>query len=347
MKIINTALCSFGMSGRVFHAPFISIHPGFNLYGVWERSKKQAVEKYPDVVTYRSIEQLLNDSFIDLVVVNTPNYTHYQYAKKALESNKHVIIEKPFAITGDECQELIQLAIAKNRKLSVFQNRRYDSDFKTVKKILQQQLLGELVEAEIHYDRYKKELSPKIHKEIPGPGTGALYDLGAHLIDQALQLFGSPEAVFADIRIVRPTSRVDDYFDLLLYYSTFRVRLKSNYLVRESLPGFILHGRKGSFIKPRTDIQESMLQAGMIPSINGWGAEPLSEQGLLHAEIDGKVVKEYIHSECGNYGEYYEGIYEAIINDGRLPVTPEEGMEIITIINASFKSNHDKKLVYL
>jgi predicted dehydrogenase len=203
---INTALCSFGMSGVLFHAPFIHVNKGFNLYAVWERSKNLADQKYGGVKTYRTLENMLAAEEVELVVVNTPNYTHYDYAKKALLAGKHVIVEKPFTITVKEGEELITLAKNQNRMLSVYQNRRYDSDYKTVKKIIAEGWLGELVEVEIHFDRYKEELSPKIHKEIPGPGTGALYDLGSHLIDQVLQLFGMPQAVFADIQIIRPVS---------------------------------------------------------------------------------------------------------------------------------------------
>ena len=216
-----------------------------------------------------------------------------------------------------------------------------------MKKILDQQLLGQLVEVEIHFDRYKEEPGPKLHKETPGPGTGSLYDLGSHLIDQALQLFGFPEAVFADIQIVRAVSKVDDYFDLLLYYPKMRVRLKSSYQVREPLPGFILHGSKGSFIKPKTDVQENLLLAGVTPGNKDWGTEPASEKGLLHTEKNGETIREYINSEQGNYGDYYDGIYESIINGKPLPVTAEQALDIIKIIVASFKSSNEKKVIFL
>jgi len=347
MEPINTAICSFGMSGKVFHAPFISVNPGFNFYAVWERSKNLAQEKYSNVKTYRTLEDMLADDLVELVIVNTPNYTHYEYVKKALEAGKHVIVEKPFTVTTEEGNELIALAKKQNKKLSVYQNRRYDSDYKTIKKVVEAKLLGDLVEVEMHFDRYKEELSPKVHKEIPGPGTGSLYDLGSHLIDQALQLFGMPQKIFADIQAMRPISKVDDYFELLLYYEKMRVRVKSSYVVREALPGYIFHGLKGSFIKPKTDVQETMLQAGEIPRKKDWGKEPDSEEGLLHTEIDGKEVREYIPSEQGNYGEYYDGIYEAIRNGKPLPVTAEEGVKVIKIIEAAYKSNETKKVVYL
>lgn len=336
---VNTALCSFGMSGWVFHAPFIHVNPRFSLYGVWERTKNLAVQKYPGVKTFRALEEILSDEQVELVVVNTPNATHYEYAKKCLLAGKHVIVEKPFTITVAEAQKLIDLAAQKERKLSVYQNRRFDSDFRTVRKILQEGWLGHIVEAEIHYDRFRSELSPKQHKETPGPGVGCLYDLGSHHIDQALQLFGMPLEIFADIATMRPVSEVDDYFELLLFYPSLRVRLKSSYQVREALPGYIFHGSAGSFIKAKTDVQENMLQAGSIPGGPDWGTEPPSEKGLLHTEKDGKVIREYVTSLRGNYGDFYDGMYEAIRNNKEVPVSAMDGLKVIRIIEAAFESD--------
>jgi scyllo-inositol 2-dehydrogenase (NADP+) len=333
------------MSGWVFHAPFIQAHPGFKLHAVWERSKNLAAQKYPGVITYRTLEDMLADEAVELVVVNTPNYTHYEYAKKALLANKHVIVEKPLTVKSDEALELIALAAQQQKKISVYQNRRYDSDYRTVKKIVDEKWLGEIVEAEFHFDRYKEELSPKVHKEVPGPGTGSLYDLGSHLIDQTLQLFGEPQAIFADIAIMRPVSKVDDYFELLLYYPNKRVRLKSSYQVREALPGYILHGSKGSFIKAKTDVQETDLQAGKTPGTADWGTEPESEKGLLHTERDGKIIKEYISSLKGNYLDYYEGIYQSLRNDKPVPVSAADGMLVVRVIETAFSSSKLQKVV--
>jgi len=347
MAPIKTALCSFGMSGWVFHAPFIHVHPAFELYAVWERSKNLAEQKYPGVITYRTLEEMLADENIELVVVNTPNYTHYEYARKALLAGKHIIVEKPFTVTTDQGVELMSLAAQHNRMISVYQNRRYDSDYRTIKKILNEGWLGNIVEAEFHYDRYKEELSPKLHKETPGPGTGALYDLGSHLIDQALQLFGMPQAIFADITIMRPISQVDDYFELLLYYPSSRVRLKSSYQVREALPGYVLHGSKGSFIKPKTDVQEALLQAGKIPGTPGWGLEPDSERGLLHTEKNGNIIREQVPSLQGNYLDYYEGIYQCLRHNAPAPVTAEDGLKVVKIIEAAIESSREHKVINL
>jgi len=345
MQPINTALLSFGLSGQVFHAPFLKVHEGFNFYAVWERTKSLAQEKYPSVKTYRSLDDLLNDDTIELVVVNTPSVTHYDYAKKCLQANKNVIVEKPFTPTIKEGEELIALARQKNKLLSVYQNRRYDSDYKVVKKVVDENLLGEIIEAEFHYDRYNDQLSYKVHKETATPGVGIVYDLGSHLIDQALQLFGMPHSVFADIDIIRPNSQVDDYFELLMFYHHFRVRIHSSLLVREQLPAYILNGRKGSFIKAKTDVQEVALQAGKIPDTPNWGAEPENEKGLLHTEKDGKIIREYIASFNGNYMEYYEGIYKALRQQQPPPVTAEEGLNVIRIITAAHESSRQKKVV--
>jgi predicted dehydrogenase len=345
MQPINTALLSFGMSGQVFHAPFLQVHDGFDFYAVWERTKNLAQEKYSSVKTYRTLEELLSDDAIELVIVNTPSITHYEYAKNCLQKHKNVIVEKPFTATVEEGEELIALSKEKNKLLSVYQNRRYDSDYKIVKKVIKENLLGQLIEAEFHYDRYTEQLSYKVHKETPTPGVGIVYDLGSHLIDQALQLFGMPNSVFADIDTLRPSSKVDDYMELLMFYDHFRVRIHSSLLVREQLPAYILHGKKGSFIKAKTDVQEVALQEGKIPNTPDWGKEPESEKGLLHTEKDGKIIKEYLPSPQGNYMEYYDGIYKAIRLQQPLPVTAEEGLNVIRIITAAYKSHQQKTAI--
>jgi predicted dehydrogenase len=347
MPPIKTALLSFGMSGKLFHAPFIHVHPGFELSGAWERSKKIMGEFYPGVQSYPSLEAILEDESIELVVVNTPTATHFDYAKKALLAGKHLVVEKAFTTTVAEAIELKAIAEKVNKKISVYQNRRYDSDFRTVKKIISAGLLGELVEAEIHYDRYKPLLNPKPHKEIQSAGSGLLKDLGPHIIDSAICLFGYPQAIFADIRITRPNSVVDDWFDLLLYYPDCRVRLKSGVFVREPLASFIVHGTKGSFLKNRTDVQEADLLAGKLPNTTNWGIEPPSERGLLHTEKDGQIIREQVLSEQGNYYDYYDGIYNALTHNEPMPVTADEGIQIMRVIEAALLSCQEKKLIYL
>lgn len=345
IKPIRTALCSFGMSGWVFHAPFIAINPGFELYAIWERTKDLGPAAYPGVKTVRSLEAILDDDSIELVVINTPNATHYEYTKKALLAGKHVIVEKPFTVTVPEGEELIALAKKQNKLITVYQNRRFDSDYRTVKKIVDEKLLGDIIEAEIHYDRYKEEPGPKAHKETPGPGTGLLYDLGSHLLDQAIQFFGMPDSIFADITIMRKSSKVDDYMELLLYYPGLRARIKSSYMVREATPSYVFHGTKGSFIKARTDVQEVALQAHVVPGGPDWGVEPDSEKGLLHTEKEGKIIREYVPSLKGNYGDFYDGLYRSIREGAPLLVTAEQGLNIIRVIEAAYQSNKEKKVV--
>ncbi len=347
MPPIKTALLSFGMSGKVFHAPFLQVHPGFQLAGAWERSKKIINESYPGTTSYPSLEAILGDESIDLVVVNTPTGTHFEYTKQALLAGKHVIVEKAFTTTVAEAVELKNIAGQVNKKISVFQNRRWDSDFKTVKKIITEGWLGDLVEAEIHFDRYKPQLSPKPHKEIQGPGSGLLKDLGSHIIDSALCLFGFPKALFADIRITRPDSVVDDWFDILFFYNNLRVRLKGCLYIRESLPGFIVHGTKGSFLKNRTDVQETDLTAGKIPNTPDWGTEPENEKGLLHTEKDGNIIREKVQSLQGNYYDYYDGVYTAITTDGPMPVTAQDGINVMRIIESAIQSCNEKRVIDL
>jgi len=347
MQIINTALLSYGMSGKVFHAPFIVAHLGLNLTGAWERSKKNIQQDYPAVTSYSTLEALLADETVELVIVNTPNDTHFEYAKLALLAGKNIVVEKAFTTTVKEGEELKTLAEKQGKIISVYQNRRYDSDLRTVEKVIADNLLGDIVEAEFHYDRFKPAIGPKVHKERDSAGAGLLMDLGPHLIDEALLIFGMPDAIFADIRVTRQLSKVNDYFDLQLYYPNFRVRLKASGFVREAIPANVVHGTKGSFIKPRADVQEVDLIAGKKPSDPNWGVEPESGWGLLHTEIDGKIVKKFVPSSKGNYGDYYEGIYQAITANKPVPVTAEAGIRTIKVIEAALQSNLEKKRITL
>jgi len=347
MQKIKTALLSYGMSGKVFHAPFLELHPGFELLGSWERSKKLIQEDCPEVKSYPSLESILEDESIDLVIVNTPIDSHFEYAKKVLLAGKHAIVEKAFTSTLAEALELEALAKEKGLKLAVFQNRRWDSELKTVKKVLDEKLLGELVEAEFHYDRYNPILSPKVHKETINSGSGIVKDLGPHLIDQALYLFGFPNAVFGDIRTTREHSLIEDYFDILLYYPDFRVRLKAGFFVREPNPSYVIHGKKGSFLKSRGDVQEDELKLSKKPNLTTWGTEQEGNEGLLHTEIDGKIIKEKVPTLQGNYYDYFDGMYQSIVNDLPEPVTAQDGINVMRIIEAVFQSNEQKRVINL
>lgn len=346
MQKIKTALLSYGMSGKVFHAPFLALHPGFELMGSWERSRKLIQKEYPTARSFPNLEAVL-ESDAELIVVNTPVGTHFDYAKQVLLAGKHALVEKAFTTTVAEAQELTDLAKAKGLKLAVFQNRRWDSDFKTVQKIINDRVLGEIVEAEFHFDRYNPLLSPKIHKETANAGAGILKDLGPHLIDQALCLFGMPNGVFADIRITREHSIVDDYIDILLFYTDKRMRLKAGFFVREANPAFVLHGKKGSFLKPRGDVQEDELKLGKKPNFTIWGTESQDKEGLLHTEINGTIIREKVPTLHGNYYDFFDGLYHAVVENKPEPVTAEEGTNVMKIIEAAIESNNQKKVIDL
>lgn len=346
MKKIKTALLSYGMSGKVFHAPFLHLHPGFELVGSWERSTKNIQNDYPGVKSYDSIEDLLAGD-AELVVVNTPVGTHYQYAKQALLAGKHALVEKAFTTNAAEAEELKAIADEKGLKLCVYQNRRWDSDLKTVKAVLDQKLLGDIVEAEFRFDRYNPALSPKVHKETLNPGAGVLKDLGPHLIDQALYLFGFPDAVFADLRIIRKSSVVDDGMDILLYYPQMRVRLRAGFFFREAVPAYALHGRMGSFLKMRGDVQEDELKAGKKPGTDDWGTEPENLAGILHTEKDGEIIKGIVPTLQGNYYELFEGLYIAITENREVPVPAADGVRTMKVIDAAIQSNEQKRIIQL
>ena len=334
------------MSGKVFHAPFLELHPRFELTGSWERSKKLIQQDYPEVKSYSSLEELLNDD-VDLVIVNTPVETHYEYAKKVLEAGKHALVEKAFTTTTAEAEELLDLARQKGLKLSVYQNRRWDSDFKTVKEVIDEKLLGDVVEAEFRFDRYNPNLSPKTHKETANAGAGVLKDLGSHLIDQAIHLFGLPDAVFADLRITRKNSLVDDLMDILLYYPDKRVRLRAGFFFREAVPAYAVHGTKGSFLKSRGDIQEDELKTGKKPTLEGWGIEPEDKAGILHTEKHGEVYRGHIPTRPGNYYGLFDALYHSITEDKPEPVPAEDGIKVMKVIDAAIQSSEQKKVIQL
>ncbi len=346
-NIIKTGICSFGMSGKLFHAPFIQAHPGFELAGIVERNNNDSRERYPESTLYRSVEELIADKEIQLIVVNTPTHLHYEQVKMALLAGKDIVIEKPFTVRVKEAEELTELASKQNRKLSVFQNRRYDGDFRAVKKVLDEKLLGDIREVEIRYDRYRPGYGGKPHKEGDFPGAGIIYDLSPHLVDQALQLFGWPKALFDDVWKMREDVLPPDYFEMLFYYDKFRVRLKATCISRETVPGYMLHGMKGSFLQQRSDMQEQQLMAGVTPSLDNWCPAPAQPDGLLHTEINGEVIRRQQTSEPGNYIEYYDDVWKFLTGKGPNPVPGEDGIKTIRIIEAALESAAKGRVVSL
>ncbi len=338
-RIIKVGLSSYGMSGMVFHGPLLRIHPGFEVVKVLERTKNNAAAAYGNQVVVRNFNDLLAGKAIELIVVNTPDATHFELAKAALNAGKHVVLEKPFVQRVEQGEELIELARQKGLILTVFQNRRWDGDFLTVKKVIENQLLGRLVEFESHFDRYRNFIQPNTWKETSEAGTGIVYNLGSHLIDQALFLFGKPESVHADIRTMRTGGEVDDFFDIDLFYPHVKVKLKSSYLVREEGPRFILHGTEGSFLKWGLDPQEAALKAGQLPGNPGWGTEEEKDWGVLNTTSGGVHIKGRIETLAGNYPAFYANLYETLVNGAGPAVKAEEALLGMQVIEAALESS--------
>jgi len=343
---ITTALLSYGMSGEIFHAPFLTLHPGFQLKKVVERSKKKITQRYPQVISVSDRAEVLLDPSIELVIVNTPNETHYPFVKEALNAGKHVVVEKPFTVTSGEGKELIALAKAKNKILTVFQSRRFDGDFKTVQQVVKDGWVGKIVEFEVHYDRFRNYIEPNTWKEEAKPGTGILYNLGSHMLDQVLILFGKPNEVDARVGIQRPGGAVDDFYDIRLTYQDLLVIVKSSYLVREQGPRYILHGVEGSFVKYGIDPQEQDLKNGKLPgNTDDWGKEDEQWWGKINTTVNGAHVEKKIETLPGNYKGFYDNLYDAIRNQKPLAVSPEEAKEVIRLIEVCYESSKLKKAI--
>ncbi|CAN5743630.1 Gfo/Idh/MocA family oxidoreductase [soil metagenome] len=344
---IKTAIIGFGVAGKYMHAPFIKTQPEhYEVVAVLERHKNESKELFPSAVIARSVEELLAINEIELVIITTPNDTHFPYAKAALLAGKHVVVDKPFTITSAEALELIELSKQLNKVISVYQNRRYVSDFLTIKRLLHNKLLGEVHEFEAHYDRYRPEAKPNAWREEAAPGSGILHDLGAHLIDQAFYLFGLPEEITADIRMQRSHAKAIDNFELKLGYGFKKVILKSGMLVRESGPRYVIHGTIGSFIKYGEDPQEVFLRAGKLPTeVPNWGAEDESIQGMIHTDISGHTFNEKYPSVKGDYGYYYENLYKTLRADVPLREKPEHAYNVIKLIELAEESSAKKATI--
>ena len=324
---ITAGIMSYGMSGRIFHAPFLATNPGFTFKAVVERHEKKAGKRYPSVISYDSIDELLNDDEIELVVVNTPNDTHFDYALKALNTGKHVLLEKPAAATSAEVKIMFDAARKVKRHLMLYQNRRWDSGFLQVKEVIESGRLGQLIEVYFRMDRYKRALSPKLFKETAAtPANGLVYDLGAHLVDNTICLFGKPLSFTKTTGIYREGSEVPDYFNYHLSYpNQLNVYLTSGLLIAEVLPGFAIHGTLGSFVKERCDVQEAQLDTGMLPTDDGYGIEPAGSDGkLVIMDFDNKRNVEYLTPPKGNYNGLYEAVYNTIRNNTLYPITEEQ-----------------------
>ncbi len=345
MQPIKTAIASYGMSGMVFHAPLLHVNRGYEIVSFLERSRENSKTRYPYARIETKFDNLCNDNSIELIIVNTPDHTHYELAKKAIMAGKHVVVEKPFTLKYYEAVELAELASFKGIILTVFQNRRWDGDFLTVSKVIGQKLLGRLVEYESHFDRYRNYIQPHTWKEDSSTGSGNLYNLGSHLIDQALVLFGKPEWVNADIRTMREGGMVDDSFEIWLGYNGIKVSLCSSYLVREPGPRFTLHGTDGSFLKWGIDPQEERLKQGELPDGVDWGRENEKEWGIINTALNGSQIRRKYETHPGNYNHFYDNLYNVIRKGDDPDVTPEQAALVIRIIEKAFESNKEGKAV--
>ncbi|MGA7341269.1 MAG: Gfo/Idh/MocA family oxidoreductase [Terracidiphilus sp.] len=338
--MIRVGLIGFGLGGRVFHAPLISSVEGLELAAVWERTSSKAAERYPGIVTCRSLEELLADSSLALIVVTTPNATHFELARQILCAGKSVVVDKPTAVTSAQIAELMSLAAEQNLLLVPFHNRRWDSDFQTIQKLLHEEAVGRLVHFESRFDRWRPTLpTDRLWKDDPALGGGLLLDLGTHLGDQALALFGKPAAVSAEIRRERDGAGANDSFTVRLRYPGFLATLGSNSLSLPAGARFHLRGTNGNYWKYGVDPQEAALQKVARISDPAWGREPASSWGTLHVGIDGGTVSRPVEPVPGDYRLYYAGVRDALLRKAPPPVAALDAWRVARLLEWAAESS--------
>ena len=320
-------LIGYGMAGRVFHAPLISAVDGLELRSIVQRHGDEAAARYPAAAIARDAAALFEDSAIDLVVVATPNDSHFDLGRRAIEAGKHVVIDKPFTVSASEARALIALARERSRILTVFQNRRWEGDFLTIRRLLDAGVFGRLVSFEARFDRFRNVPKPNAWRETDAAGSGILYDLGSHLVDQILSLFGRPERVEADVRRERSFGS-DDAFDIRMEYPGMRAFLRAGMLVREPAPRYTIRGTDATFVKFGKDPQEADLAAGRSPREAGWGTDAPEQWGTLFSDRG----EERIETLPGNYAGFYENVRDAVRGDAKLEVDPETAATTIEIL---------------
>lgn len=340
---INVAVLGFGLSGSTFHAPLINSVTGLNLTHILSSQKDKIAQAYPTVAVVNTLSEILINPDIDLVVNTLPNSKHYEITKQCLLAGKHVIVEKPFVIESKDGRELIDLARKHNLMLSVYHNRRWDNDFLTLKRELPK--LGKIYLYESYFDRFRPTINLLKWREQSGIGNGILYDLGSHLIDQAIDLFGIPTSIFADLEQQRLNSQAVDYFQLTLFYSQHRVILGSSSVIANHRPIIAVYGEQASYVKYGLDPQESMLKSGLTPIDTNYGSEDSSRFGIFSSMIDDTIVHKQVASELGCYQQYYSEIYGCLINHSKIPVSAESALNTIKIIEAAKLSNELKSVI--
>jgi len=353
---IGVAVIGFGLAGQVFHAPFVSAVPGLRLEVIVQRKGDEAGKAYPSARILRSVEEALKDAKVQLVVVGTPNETHFDLAKQALLAGKHVVIDKPFAATSAEAKELKDLAEKQGVVLAPFHNRRWDGDFLTVRRLLAEEAVGRLVTYESHFDRFRPMPRENTWKEGANAANGLLMDLGPHLVDQALALFGAPVGITASVRKDRDKTDIEDAFDITLEYFGYsgqhglRAHCRSSMLACDAAPRFLLHGTKGSFKKYGLDPQEPALVGGAkVPRAGEgeWLADPEAPWGTLTVAPvladPGTLVRTKVKTELGDYRGYYANVRDAIHGLAKLAVTPEDGYRTVKLLEMARESWAEKR----
>ena len=353
--MIRTGLVSFGMASRVFHAPLISAVPGLELAAVVERNRREAEQIYPGLTTYSSLEAMLADKSIELVVIATPNATHAPLALKALSAGRHVVVDKPVGITSREVLSLIEMAANKSRMVIPFHNRRWDSDFRTIQQLLHEPRLGNVYYFESTFDRWRPQARRNMWKENGDPGGGNLQDLGTHIVDQALVLFGLPQGVSADIVTERENAVTDDAFTVRLRYPGRRVILSSNCMAPMPRPRFTLRGTKGSFVKYGLDPQENRLKengTGSESTDSLWGEESATAWGSLAVmasdtgpENPNALEISRVESMDGDYRLFYQGVAEAIAGKSDPPVLAKDALNVAKILEWAKESSAERREV--
>lgn len=332
---LGVGLVGYGFAGQTFHAPLIAAVPGLRLAAIASSNPQRVAADWPDLPVEAEPEALFARDEIDLVVIATPNSSHYPLAAAALAAGKHVVVDKPFTVSLAEARALKVQAEASGRSLAVFHNRRWDADFLTLRTLIREGTLGEIVYLESHFDRYRPEVRERWREQV-GPGSGIWYDLGPHLLDQALQLFGSPRAISADLLAQRRGAVTDDYFHVQLHYGALRVLLHASMLVAAPGPRFIVHGTRGSYTKLGLDPQEEQLRAGLRPQNEGWGVD--SRDGSLTLWQDGRSQTRTLATVPGNYPAFYSAMRDSINGIGPNPAPADDAIAVMELIELGFRS---------
>jgi predicted dehydrogenase len=337
--MIGVGLVGFGFAGRVFHAPVISAVPGLRLRAIVQRTPDDAAGLYPDARIVRSIDELLAIDDIRLVVIGTPNTSHFPLTKQCLQSGRDVVVDKPFTTSLAEAGELIALAKQQGRVLTVYQNLRFNGDFRTIRQLVQNERLGRIALYEAHFDRYRLQLRPGAWRERSEPGSGVFFDLGVHLIDQAMLLFGNPRAITADIRIERDGAVVDDTFDVVLHYPRMRATLRASMIALAPDLRFVLRGERGAFVKYGIDPQEEALKRGEVPRDDSWGRELQSKWGTLYTPGENGTAAEVIPTIPGDYRLFYANVRDALLGKAEPEVTHEQMLNVMYALELANESS--------